>query len=77
MLDILPKGVCTMPKELKKSNKPPKYSKVGKYAVIYQDRKPVYLPGLHGSPESKEPMPALKPNGGLMPGAEVSLFSRL
>ena len=32
-------------------NKPPKYTKVGKYAVVYHNRKPVYL-GLYGSEES-------------------------
>ena len=42
-----------MSKVTKETNKPPKYSKVGKYAVIYQNRKPIYLPGLYGSPESK------------------------
>jgi predicted DNA-binding transcriptional regulator AlpA len=35
-----------------KSNKPPKYSKMGKYAVVYVHCKPRYL-GLFGSPESK------------------------
>jgi len=42
-----------MSKVTKETNKPPKYSKVGKYAVIYQNRKPIYLPGLYGSAESK------------------------
>jgi len=35
-----------------KSNKPPKYAKMKKYAVVYLHGKPRYL-GLHGSPESK------------------------
>ena len=35
-----------------KSNKPPKYSKMGKYAVVYHHGKPIYL-GLYGSPESQ------------------------
>jgi len=35
-----------------KSNKPPKYSKMNKYAVVYVHGKPHYL-GLYGSPESK------------------------
>ena len=35
-----------------KSNKPPKYSKMNKYAVVYHHGKPCYL-GLYGSPESK------------------------
>jgi len=42
-----------MSKVTKKSSKPPKYSKVGKYAVIYLNRKPVFLPGRYNSPESK------------------------
>ena len=36
----------------KLNNRPPKYSKMGKYAVVYARGKPNYL-GLHGSPESK------------------------
>ncbi|MDR0327106.1 MAG: site-specific integrase [Planctomycetaceae bacterium] len=36
-----------------KSNKPPKYSKNGKYAVIYVNSKKIYL-GLYGSPESRQ-----------------------
>ena len=39
-----------MPKRTK-NNKPPKYSKLGKYAVVYYNRKPVYL-GIYGSEES-------------------------
>ena len=35
-----------------KSNKPPKYSKMNKYAVVYHNGRPHYL-GLYGSPESK------------------------
>ena len=35
-----------------KSNKPPKYSKMGKYAVVYVHCKPRYL-GRYGSEESK------------------------
>ena len=33
-------------------NRPPKYSRMGKYAVVYFNGKPNYL-GLYGSPESK------------------------
>ena len=36
----------------KLNNRPPKYSKMGKYAVVYLHGKKIYL-GLHGSPESK------------------------
>ena len=36
----------------KLQNRPPKYSKMGKYAVVYHNGRPHYL-GLHGSPESK------------------------
>ena len=36
----------------KLNNRPPKYCKMGKYAVVYYAGKPRYL-GLHGSPESK------------------------
>ena len=43
-----PKGVQFMPKL---NNRPPKYSKMGKYAVVYFNGKPHYL-GLYGSPES-------------------------
>jgi integrase len=35
-----------------KSNRPPKYSKLNRYAVVYHHGKPHYL-GLYGSPESK------------------------
>ena len=35
-----------------KSSRPPKYSKMNKYAVVYVHGKPRYL-GLYGSPESK------------------------
>ena len=34
-----------------KQNKPPKYCKMGKYAVVYLNGKKIYL-GLYGSPES-------------------------
>ena len=34
-----------------KLNKPPKYCKMGKYAVVYLNGKKIYL-GLYGSPES-------------------------
>jgi hypothetical protein len=44
---ILPKGERTMTK----LNRPPKYSKLNRYAVVYQDGKPHYL-GIHGSQES-------------------------
>ena len=36
-----------------KSNKPPKYSKNGKYAVVYVNDKKIYL-GLYGSTESRQ-----------------------
>jgi len=36
----------------KLQNRPPKYCKMGKYAVVYRNSRPIYL-GLHGSPESK------------------------
>jgi len=36
----------------KLNNRPPNYSKMGKYAVVYFHGRPRYL-GLYGSPESK------------------------
>jgi len=36
----------------KLKSRPPKYSKMGKYAVVYHNGRPSYL-GLYGSPESK------------------------
>jgi len=36
----------------KLNNRPPKYCKMGKYAVVYFHGRPRYL-GLYGSPESK------------------------
>ena len=36
----------------KLNNRPPKYSRLNKYAVIYYQRRTIYL-GIHGSPESK------------------------
>ena len=36
----------------KLNNRPPKYAKMGKYAVVYLNGKKIYL-GLYGSPESK------------------------
>ena len=36
----------------KLKNRPPKYSKMGKYAVVYQNGKPEYL-GHYNSPESR------------------------
>jgi hypothetical protein len=35
-----------------KQNKPPKYCKMGKYALVYHQGRKIYL-GLYGSPESK------------------------
>ena len=39
--------------DMPKSNKPPKYSKNGKYAVVYVNDKKIYL-GLYGSTESRQ-----------------------
>ena len=47
---FLPKEVRTMPKL---HNRPPKYCKLNKYAVIYLCGKRLYL-GLYGSPQSRK-----------------------